>query len=74
MNGQNPRKPIICCLAFFFGGGEKWIALPGAHSLSVKNGHGKVLEIQINKGVIFALPVYLSHVRKEVITLWDKGL
>ena len=74
MNGQNTRKPIICCLAFLFGGGEKWIALPGAQSLSGKNGHGKFLEIQINKGVIFDLLGYLSHIRKEVITLWDKGL
>lgn len=48
--------------------------LPGAHSLSVENGHGKFLEIQINKGLIFDLPGYLSHVRKEVITLWDEGL
>lgn len=68
-------KPIICCLSFFFfGGSEKWIVLPGAHSLSVKDGHGKFLEIQTNKGVIFDLSQYLSHVRKAVITLWDEGL
>ena len=61
-------------LLFLFGGGEKWTALPGAHSLSVKNGHGKFFEIQINKRVIVDLPGHLSHVRKEVITLWDEGL
>ena len=31
-------------------------------------------EIQINKRVIVDLPGHLSHVRKEVITLWDEGL
>lgn len=47
----------------------------GAHSLSVKKWPWKsFLEIQINKGSDFALPGYLSHVRKEVITLWDEGL
>lgn len=70
-DGENTRKTYHLLPFFFFGGSEKWIALPGSHSLSVKDGHGKFLEIQINKGVIFDLPQYLSHVRKAMITLWD---